>query len=140
MSRPDIIGLSEGTTCYVSMRYFDGGDRFDDVVVHEAAHVFHNCKREHIGFSATRRREYLLDIDSRMREPFAYACEALSRIQELGASKNERRALLDQFEAGPGPSDTRVTATELIDMLREAVPARNGWKRILQRCAPHPNR
>jgi hypothetical protein len=29
------------------------------------------------------------------------------------------------------PSDERVDANELVDILREAVDARNGWKRIL---------
>ena len=137
---PQIIGFSEATTCYVSMQYFHGGGRFDDVVVHEAAHVFHNCKRERIGLKATRRREWPLEIDFRMREPFAYACEALSRIYELGDSPQARRALLAEVEAGPMPSDDRVDPAEFIDILRDAVTARNGWKRILQRCAPRSNR
>ena len=137
---PQIIGLSEATTCYVSMQYFHGGGRFDDVVVHEAAHVFHNCKRERIGLKATRRREWPLEIDFRMREPFAYACEALSRIYELGDSPQARRALLAEVEAGPMPSDDRVDPAEFIDILRDAVTARNCWKRILQRCAPRSNR
>ena len=112
------------------------GGHFVDVVVHEAAHMFHNNKREQIGLGPTRRREYLLDIDFRMREPFAYACEALSRIHELGDTLPARRALLARFEAGPMPTDERVDAAELVDIVREAVAARNGWKRILQRCAP----
>jgi hypothetical protein len=41
-----IVGLSQETTCYVAMSYFDEDDPFADFVVHEAAHVFHNCKRE----------------------------------------------------------------------------------------------
>ena len=137
---PEIIGLSEATTCYVSMQYFHDGGRFDDVVVHEAAHIFHNCKRERIGLKSTRRREWPLDIDFKMREPFAYACEALSRIYELGDSAATRRALLAEVEAGPMPSDNRVDAAEFVDILREAVAARNGWKRILQRCAPRSHR
>jgi len=55
-----------------------------DYAIHEAAHIFHNCKREMIGLPATRRREWLLDIDYAKRETFAYACEAYSRILELG--------------------------------------------------------
>lgn len=37
-----LVGLSEETTCYVSMSYFEKDDPFADFVVHEAAHVFHN--------------------------------------------------------------------------------------------------
>jgi hypothetical protein len=60
---PTLVGLSEETTCYVSMAYFKPSGQFDDFVVHEAAHIFHNCKRQKIGLPATRRREWLLDID-----------------------------------------------------------------------------
>ena len=67
-----ILGLSEETTCYVSTRYFEASDRFADWVVHEAAHVFHNCKRRTVCLQETRRREWLLDIDFRKRETFAY--------------------------------------------------------------------
>jgi hypothetical protein len=71
-----ILGLSEETTCYVAMDYFRAQKRFDDYVVHEAAHLFHNCKRKTIGIRETRRREWPLDIDYIKRETFAYACEA----------------------------------------------------------------
>ena len=137
---PETIGLSRATTCFVSMQYFGAGDRFDDVVVHEAAHIFHNCKRKRIGLKATRRREWLLDIAFGKRETFAYACEALSRIHELGPTLDARRRLLSEVEAGPMPSDKTVDASELIDILHEAVSARNGWKRILQRCGPPGHR
>ena len=137
---PQIVGLSQATTCFVSMQYLRGGGRFDDVVVHEAAHIFHNCKRERVGLKGTRRREWLLDIAFGRRETFAYACEALSRIHELGDSAIARRRLLSEVEAGSMPSDKSVDASEFIDILREAVGARNGWKRILQRCAPPERR
>jgi hypothetical protein len=42
---PKIVGLSEETTCLVSLKYFKTKDPFADFVVHEAAHIFHNCKR-----------------------------------------------------------------------------------------------
>jgi len=32
-------------------------------------------------------------------------------------------------------ADERVDAAEYVDVLREAVAARNGWKRILDRCS-----
>jgi hypothetical protein len=34
------------------------------------------------------------------------------------------------------PADERVDAAEYMGILREAVAARNGWKRILKRCTP----
>ena len=115
---PQIIGLSQATTCFISMQYFGGGDRFDDVVVHEAAHIFHNCKRERVGLKGTRRLEWLLDIAFGKRETFAYACEVLSRIHELGDSASDRRRLLSEVEAGPMPADASVDASEFIDILR----------------------
>lgn len=41
---PTIVGLSEETTCYVSMKYFGNNNPCEDYVIHEAAHIFHNCK------------------------------------------------------------------------------------------------
>lgn len=131
---PQIIGLSQATTCFVSMRYFKCGGRFDDVVLHEAAHIFHNCKRERIGLPFTARREWLLDIAFDKRETFAYACEALGRIHSLGRTRFERQELLAEFEAGPMPAENAVDVDELVDILREAVAARNDWRHIHQRC------
>lgn len=133
---PCLLGLSEGTSCYVSAEYFASPGRFDDFVVHEAAHIFHNCKRATIGLRGTRRRERLLDIAFGKRETFAYACEAYSRIQELGDSPRARGMLLAEHKQGRRPPDERVDADEYFDILREAVAARNGWKRILARCSP----
>jgi len=131
-----LVGLSAETTCYLSSGYFDATGRFNDFVVHEAAHVFHNCKRRTIGLPESRTREWLLEIDFRKRETFAYACEAYSRILELGDSARARQKLLADHEQGPMPPDDGVIADEYIDILREAVGARNGWKRILARCSP----
>jgi hypothetical protein len=133
---PEIVGLSEGTTCYVSMRYFGNNNPCEDYVMHEAAHIFHNCKRDLIGLPAIRHREWLLDIDYAKRETFAYSCEAYSRILELGANRSERIQLLSEHIEGPMPPDDRVDEDEYVDILREAVSARNGWKRILERCSP----
>ena len=74
---PRLVGLSEETTCYVSPEYFSQDDPFADFIVHEAAHIFHNCKRAIVGLRQTRRKEWLLDIEYRKRETFAYSCEAL---------------------------------------------------------------
>jgi len=132
---PHIVGLSEETTCYVSVEYFKPNGRFEDFVVHEAAHVFHNWKRETVGLPHTRRREWLLEIAYAKRETFAYACEAYSRILELNRRPKGRRAMLSEPQRERPPAD-RVDADEYLDILREAVAARNGWKRILARCAP----
>jgi hypothetical protein len=131
---PTLVGLSEETTCYVSTAYFNPSGQFDDFVVHEAAHIFHNCKRRKIGLPATRRREWLLDIDFSKRETFAYACEVYSRILQLGRSTSARRELLSRIEKNLALPDDRVVAGEYINILRAAVSARNGWKEILQNC------
>jgi len=129
-------GLSEETTCFVSMRYFSQNDRFADFIVHEAAHIFHNCKRETIGLPRTRTREWLLEIDYRKRETFAYACEAYSRVLELSSSRGQRKALLDEYAATSLTGDKRVDDNEIVDILAEAISSRNGWKPILRRCSP----
>ncbi|MCP3104548.1 hypothetical protein LZ198_37365 [Myxococcus sp. K15C18031901] len=133
---PQLLGLSEGTTCYVSLSYFDEETPFADYLVHEAAHVFHNCKRHTVGLPETRRREWLLDIDYRKRETFAYACEAYSRILETGSNRQARMTLADDFAACAAPSDERVSVSEVVEIVREAAAARNGWKHILMRCSP----
>jgi hypothetical protein len=136
---PRIVGLSEETTFFVSGEYFDEEDPFADFVVHEAAHVFHNCKRRTIGLRETRRREWLLDIDFRKRETFAYACEAYARIVERAPRLAERPALGAAFARERAtPTDERVDRDELVDIVREATTVRNGWKRILARCAAPP--
>jgi hypothetical protein len=135
---PRIVGLSNEATCYVSMESFRSTDRFADFIVHESAHVFHNCKRGAVGLRETRSREWLLPIDFKKRETFAYACEAFSRILELGPGPADRRLLLAELEQEPFPGIDDVLADEFIDILREAVLARNGWKRILERCSMPP--
>jgi len=136
---PRIVGLSEETTFFVSSEYFDEEDPFADFVVHEAAHVFHNCKRRTIGLRETRRREWLLDIEYRKRETFAYACEAYARIVERAPRLAYRAALGVAFaRERTTPTDDRVDRDELVDIVRDAAAVRNGWKRILARCAPPP--
>ena len=133
---PNIVGLSEETTCYVSPTYFSSQDPFADYIVHEAAHVFHNCNRATVGLKETPRRDKLLDIDYRKRETFAYACEAYSCIVAKGGTAADRGAALDAHAGGWLPGDESINVDEYLDILQEAVAARNGWKRILQRCAP----
>jgi hypothetical protein len=133
---PYLVGLSEETTCYLSAEYFDASGRFDDFLVHEVAHIFHNCKRRTIGLRETRQQEWLLEIDYAKRETFAYACETYSCIHQLGNGPQARQTLLAEYAQGPMPSDDRVDVAEYLDILGEAVAARNGWKRILARCSP----
>lgn len=134
---PRLVGLSEHTTFYVSAEYFENNEPFDDFIVHEAAHVFHNCKRRTLGLRATRRHEWLLEIDFRKRETFAYACEIYSRIVARAPRLADRAALGEHYERDEhGPPDERVDRDELVAILREAASARNGWKKILARCAP----
>jgi len=132
---PNIVGLSEETTCYVSPAYFSTQDEFSDYVVHEAAHVFHNCRRATVGLTETRSRKYLLGIDYRKRETFAYACEAYSCIVARGGTAADRRTALDVHADLGLPGDDSIDLDEYLDILQEAVAARKGWKRILQRCA-----
>ena len=93
-----------------------------------------------VGLPETRRREWLLNIAFGKRETFAYACETYSRIIELGGRPPARHNLLLEVEAGPMPTDVRVDAVEYLAVLRAALNARNGWKRILAACAPPQHR
>lgn len=134
---PRIVGLSEDTTCYVSLEYFNQDNPFADFLVHEVAHVFHNCKRVTAGLRETRTREWLLNIEFQERETFAYACEAYSRILELGENRRQREELLTELiEDEYHPSEDLINLELYITALRAAVGARNGWKKILQSCAP----
>ena len=131
-----IVGMSEETTCYVSPDYFAEGDPFADFIVHEAAHIFHNCKRRMIGLRETRTKAWLLDIEFRQRETFAYSCEAYARIIARAKNSAERRALAAEYGSRRRISTERVDPAEVASVVAEAASARNGWKVILARCAP----
>jgi len=133
---PRILGLSEETRCFVSAAYFEEDDPFADFVVHEAAHVFHNCKRGTVGLHETRRREWLLDIDFGKRENFAYACEAYSRIADRARDRGGRMTLAEQYGRSLRQSDDRLDALEVAGIVQEACASPSGWKVILSRCAP----
>jgi hypothetical protein len=130
------LGLNEETRCYVSLAYFEEKNPFADYVVHEAAHIFHNTKRKRVGLPHTHYREWMLAIEFLKRETFAYTCEVYSRILERSCNPRQRRALLEGYREDPIVADDRVDVGEHLDILAEAVTARNGWKRILSRCAP----
>ncbi len=131
-----MVGISEETTCYVSPDYFAEDDPFADFVVHEAAHIFHNCKRRTIGLRETRTKEWLLDIEFRQRETFAYSCEAYARIVARAKDAAERRAMAAEYGAERRISEERVDPAEVASIVADAAGARNGWKVILARCAP----
>ncbi|WP_233411958.1 hypothetical protein [Paraburkholderia kururiensis] len=132
----ELVGLSLDTTCYVSLAYFDHTDPFADYVVHEAAHVLHNCRRTTIGLSERRHCATPLDIAFRQRETFAYACEAYSRILAMAQGREARQAALERHTASGLPPDERVDHGQYLAILEEAVRARNGWQCIRKRCAP----
>jgi hypothetical protein len=136
---PRIVGMSEGTTCFVSPDYFDVREPFADFVIHETAHVFHNCKRRTVGLPETRAREWLLDIEFGKRETFAYACEAYARIHERATSPAHRRALADEFASTVRISDEQADSAVVASIVREAAAARSGWKVIRDRCATMSN-
>ena len=135
-SAPRIVGLSEETTCYVSPDYFAEDDPFADFIVHETAHIFHNCKRRTIGLRETRRKEWLLDIEFRLRETFAYACEAYACIVSRAKGPARRRELAAEYGSKRRISADRVDPTEVASIVAAAASVRNGWKVILARCAP----
>jgi hypothetical protein len=80
--------------------------------------------------------EWLLDIEYRKRETFAYSCEAYARVLERGKNPTERRALAEEYGSTVRISEERVDAAEVAGIVAEAAAARNGWKVILARCAP----
>lgn len=133
---PPLLGLSEETTCYVSPAYFEQDDPFADYVVHEVAHIFHNCKRHKAGLHETRRREWLLNIDFRKRETFAYACEAYACTLRRARKLAERIALAAELRDSFGTGDAHVEPGEVAAIVRSAAEHRNGWRVILERCAP----
>ena len=133
------VGLSSDLRCYVTGEYLESrtrtARRFDDFVVHECAHVLHDAKPERIGLPARRTRERLVDLEFRKRETFAYACEAYRMIVEHSPRPRDRAAVVEELVERGVPGDETVDPSELVDILREASKARNGWKRILARCA-----
>jgi hypothetical protein len=134
-----LVGLSEETTCYLSIDYFRGQDRFEDFLVREAAHIFHNCKRHTRGLPETSTREWPLDIAYGKREMFAYSCEAFSRVVELGSTRQARLALVYELADDHVPGAGHLDEHEYVSILTEAAGTRNGWKHILSRCAPPPH-
>ncbi len=137
---PTIVGLSEETTYYISSSYFHEEDRFADFLVHEAAHIFHNCKRSTAGLEETRTNEWLLPIAFNLRETFAYACEAYSCIVQLGRTKLDRMKLLEEQKGSFSQEYECIDYAVYWQSLESAVSGRNGWKKILENCRSRPTR
>ena len=137
----EALGMSQEATCYVTPTYLDEDPPFADYVVHEVAHIFHNCKRQTAGLPFTRRKEWMLDIAFGQRETFAWSCEAFARIVERAARFRDRRVLADEFAQHFADCHVdSIDPDEVIDIVIEASQRRNGWKAILARCAPAPRR
>jgi hypothetical protein len=79
---PRLVGLSEETTCFVSIEYFADDDPFGDFIIHEAAHIFQNCKRTTLAPRDTRQAVAARHRVPKKRETFAYSCEAYARVSE----------------------------------------------------------
>jgi hypothetical protein len=117
------------------MDYFRANHRFADFVVHEEERIFHNCKRRTLGLPETRRHEWLLEIDLKKRETFAYACEAYSRVLELADGPTRGASCISNSKVDPSWG-MRWRARDYLEAVRAAIAARNGWKRILHAYAP----
>jgi hypothetical protein len=130
-----LVGLSEETTCFVSPAYFSDPDPTSDFVMHEVAHIFHNCKRRTAGLPETRRSEWLLDIAFRKRETFAYACEFHALVLEHSPNAATRRRLAVEICRKKALSDNCVEPQEVADIVLDAAQSRAGWKVILHRCS-----
>ena len=75
-------------------------------------------------------------IDS-VRKDSATLREALiAQVRSRAASRKLSPAAASRPVDGPLPGDPSVDVDEYFDILGEAAQARNGWKRILRRCAP----
>ncbi len=130
-----ILGFSEGTSCYVSADYFAEESPFADFVVHEVAHIFHNCKRDTVGLRRTRTKEWLLDIAFQERETFAYSCEAYGSIVARAKHAASRRDMAREFSGSAPFNPKSVDVSKVASIVVEAAAARNGWRVILARCA-----
>lgn len=132
-----LVGLSENTFCYVSSTYFKDADGIEDFVIHEAAHVLHNCKRSMAGLPKSDSGERLVEIEYSKRETFAYSCEAYGWIVERAIDQDDRVGKANQFSnLAHQLTDDRVDPNELADIVREACEQDEGWQVILRRCAP----
>ena len=129
------VGFSENFRSYITPQYFEQLEPFVDFLVHECAHVLHDARLETVGLRATRSRERLVELEFRERESFAYACEAYATIA-AGRSAAERQDLATQLRVRRPYPTWAVDVAKVETIVSEAAPMRNGWKHVLERCAP----
>ncbi|MFO0743419.1 MAG: hypothetical protein U0270_46555 [Labilithrix sp.] len=129
------VGFSENFRSYITPQYFEQLEPFVDFLVHECAHVLHDARLETVGLRATRSRERLVELEFRERETFAYACEAYATIA-AGRSAAERQDLATQLRVRRPYPTWAVDVAKVETIVSEAAPMRNGWKHVLERCAP----
>lgn len=129
------VGMSEDLKAYVTPEYFERQEPFVDFLVHECAHVLHDCKLERIGLRSTRSRERLVELEFRERETFAYSCEAFATIAPCRSAAKRVELAQELVAREPYPPDA-VDVEKVEEIVSEAAPKRNGWKHILARCAP----
>ena len=60
----------------------------------------------------------------------------LAHRKDIHRARKLTNTLLDELEQEGMPPDERVAGDEYVDILREAIAARNGWKHIRERCSP----
>ncbi len=129
------VGFSENFKSYVTPQYFEQREPFVDFLLHECAHVLHDARLETVGLRPMRSRERLVELEFRERETFAYSCEAFATIA-AGRSSVEREELAARLrERRPYPKSA-VDVAKVEEIVSEAAPMRNGWKHVLERCAP----
>lgn len=130
-----ILGMATDQACYVTAAYLQLPHEHDDYVVHEVAHSFHDCYARDLGLLQSERRKYPLDIYYAHRETFAYSCEFYACISRSAVTRKERLALIDHLAADWTGGEGQACEPDLVvDILRRAVRARNGWRVILARC------
>ena len=126
------VGMSEETTCYVSLAYFADDHPFSDFVVHEAATSFTTrsggpraCRRQGAGNGCCRSNS---ENARRLPMPARPTVACWNSPAARGSA-----ALLEELKQGPLPPRDQVDAKEYLEILAEAVGRRNGWKAILER-------
>ncbi len=90
-------------------------DPFADFIVHEAAHILHNCKRATVGLRETRRNEWLRLLE--LSEERVDAAEVAGIVAEAAAARNGRKIILIRCAPTTGPEPRRMT-----DMGKKKLP------------------
>jgi hypothetical protein len=127
--------MSVGTTCFVSMDYFRANHRFADFVVHDAAHIFHNCKRRTLGLPETRGPNGCSRSTSRSARPSPTRVRPTAVFSSSPMAPTRGASYISNSRVDPS-WEMRWRARDYLEAVRAAIAARNGSKRILHACAP----